>query len=269
MRERTNRWGRVCSACVFACALSIGGCGGGDDDDDSSREGGGSGGSSTLVIPFELGNNRPCDALGIKNVRAELNEDDPEGISVTQPCTNGEVRVRNIQGGTYRVTLYGENADKVAIMDSSQIGPVTINVAGGDNTTTVKPPVTLTAAASKLYLRWNLGFGSCKGVDIESFYVKVWRSNGDELLLSATLDCEEEGDDVDQYRQVPDPNRALGGGDVGEVTVAPLDHNGTTVGMPASFKFDAPGPGKDIRLSISCTDGACRGSGKPDVAKDD
>jgi hypothetical protein len=257
MPNRNNVIARVTSGCALTCALLASvSCGGGDDDSE------GGSGSGTLVIPFELGNMRPCDALMVKTVRADLND---EEITQTVNCTNGEVRIRNLRAGSYTILLYGENADEVAIMDSSQVGPVTVNVAGGDNTTVVKPPVTLTAAAAKLYIRWTLGFGSCKGVDIESFYVKVWRRNGDELLLSATLDCELEGDDVDQYRVVPDPNRALGGGDVGEVTVAPLDHNGTVVGMPVSFKFDSPGAGKDIRLSVSCTDGACRGSGKPDV----
>jgi hypothetical protein len=214
-----------------------------------------------LVIPFELGNDRTCDAVGVKYVRAVL--DDGE-YDKTVPCDNGEVRFTNIHAGAYDLEMYGLDDDKVAVMDSVAAGDLTVDVVGDGSTTIHKPDVTLTAAPAKLLVRWNFGFGTCKGLGIDRFVVKVWRGTGDDLLLSKDLPCEEEGHGTDQYREVADPDRRLGGDDVGEASVQAFDKADTAIGKPATFRFKAPGPGQAIKLSVTCSDDACRSSGTPD-----
>jgi hypothetical protein len=217
--------------------------------------------TGTLVVPFELGNRRSCMALAVKTVRAELDD----GMYMEEaPCTNGQIRFKELPPGSYRVRMFGVDASGVAVMDSLQTGDVVVHVAGNDTTVVTQPAVTLTAAPAHLLLRWDFGFGTCKGVGVDRFALKVWRGDGDELLLDASLPCNSEGDGPEQYRTVPDSTRQLGGGEVGEVSVQPLDKTGIKVGEPVMFLFDAPGPGRSIKLSLTCSDGACTGSGKPD-----
>jgi hypothetical protein len=217
--------------------------------------------TGTLVIPFQLGNRRTCDALGVKTVRAEL--DDAMYVSEA-PCSNGQVRFKELAAGSYHVRLFGVDGTGVAVMDSVESGKVVVNVIGEDATVVVQPAVILTAAPAHLLVRWNFGFGTCKGVGVDRFAVRVWHKDGDELLLDATLPCSAEGDGEEQYRSVPDVDRQLGGGEVGEVSIQPLDKTGIAVGEAVVFRFDAPGPGHDIKLSLNCSEGACSSTGKPD-----
>jgi hypothetical protein len=217
--------------------------------------------TGTLVVPFELGNRRTCSALAVKTVRAVL---DDGMFSEEAPCSNGQVRFRDLPAGSYHVRLFGVDANGVSIMDSLHSGDVVVNVVGNDTTVVAQPAVTLTAAPAQLLLRWNFGFGTCKGVGVDRFAVKVWRSAGDDLLIDAAVPCESEGDGPDQYRKVTDSMRQLGGGEMGEITVQAVDKTGVKVGEPVQFRFDAPGPGRSIKLSLNCLEGACTGSGKPD-----
>ena len=249
MRERASLGPKIASACALGWLLIGGACG---DAADST---------GTLVVPFELGNRRTCAALAVKTVRAELDD----GLFMEEaPCSNGQVRFKELPAGSYRVRLFGVDANGVATMDSLQSGAVQVNVVGNDTTVVTQPAVTLTAAPAHLLLRWSFGFGTCKGIGIERFVVKVWRVGGDELLLDASLPCESEGEGADQYRSIPDGARQLGGGETGEVSVQPLDKTGVKVGEPVMFSFDAPGAGRNIKLSLTCDEGACSGMGKPD-----
>jgi hypothetical protein len=217
--------------------------------------------TGTLVVPFELGNNRTCDMLGVKTVRAEL---DDKSHTAEVPCANGQVRFQDIPAGSYSLQMFGVDASGVEIMDSFTSGDVTVNVPGDDNTVVNHPSITLTAAPAHLLVRWNFGFGTCKGVGIDRFMIKVWRGSGDALLLNETLDCTQEGDGVDQYRSVDDADRRFSGDDAGEISVQPLDKTSINVGSAVTFNYSAPGSGHDVKISLTCTDGACTGSGKPD-----
>jgi hypothetical protein len=238
-----------------ACAagLLFAACGG----DDSA----GGSGTDTLVVHFELGNDRSCDALGVETIRAELND---KQIVQQAPCMNGQVRFRDLPTGTYHIKLFGLDEDGIEVMDSYTSSDTIVNVAGDDQTIDLKPAVTLTAAPAHLLVRWNFGFGTCKGVGIDRFVIKAWRGTGDNLILSQTMACSLEGEGKDQYRTIDDPDRRFGGDEWGEVSVQPFDKNDVEVGMAASFKFKAPGPGHDVKLSVNCEDDACTGSGKPD-----
>lgn len=238
--------------CWLSCSL-VGACGDGSAD-----------GSSTgnLVVPFNVGNSQPCDVLGVKNVRAELND---MSYVQTAPCTAGQVRFVGIPAGTYNVQLYGVDDMGVDVMDSVSDGDVSVNVTGNDQTTRRQPPVTLTAAPAHLYVRWDFQFSSCKGAHIQSFAVKAWRGSGDTLLLSQTLDCMADGDGPDGYHEIDDPERRLVGEENGEVSVQPYDLNKSEIGSPVIFKYRAPGKGYDVKVTVECdASGFCDGSGKPD-----
>jgi hypothetical protein len=139
-----------------------------------------------------------------------------------------------------------------------------MNVIGDGTTVVADRPVKLTATPAHLYLRWSFGFGSCKSSGIDLFAISVWRSDGSELLLSTELACRLDGEGSEGYRAVADPERALAGDQVGEVSVQALDRSGLELGEIVTFEFPAPGPGHDIKLSLTCEEGACTGSGHPD-----
>lgn len=226
---------------------------GGDD--------GGGGGSGILVVPFELGNDRSCESVGVESVRAELKGTDLEGEA---DCNAGQVRIKNVPAGSYRVTMSALDSNGVAVMDNVSSGDATASVSGEGHTDVVDPKVTLTAAPAHLKVRWNFSFSSCKGAGIDTFDVKAWRGSGDTLIVKETLSCTEEGEGRGGYRPIDDPERRFGGDVGGEVSVQPLDKDKVPVGKAAVFKFKAPGAGHDVKVTVDCNEGSCSGSGKPD-----
>jgi len=233
--------------------MSFAACGDGDP---------GGGSTGTLVVPFQLGNKQPCDALGVVKVRAELN--DREHTTVAQ-CSNGQVRFVEVPAGTYKIQMYGLDDDNVEIMDSVAFGEASVDVAGNDQTSVSKTIVTLTAAPAHLYVRWGFGFGTCRGAGVDSFVIDVWRAGGANRVIGQTMECTLEGEGADQYREIADPDRRLSGDEGGEVSVQPLDRNKYEYGKAVIFKYKAPGPGHDIRVTVNCDgDGGCSGTGRPD-----
>ena len=212
-----------------------------------------------LVIPFKLGNSKSCQDVNVETVRAEL---DDGYMKEEVDCIDGEVRIDNVPEGQYNVALYGISGG-FPVMDSLGGDKVVANVAA-QATTIVDPAVVLTAAPAKLQVRWNLGFSSCEGSDLAKFKVSAWESNGVDLLLNATIDCNTAGEGTLQYRTVKDTDRALSGDLLGEVSIQPVDSNGSEVGDPAVFTFDPPGAGHPVRLSIECDSSGCTGSGMQD-----
>jgi hypothetical protein len=235
---------------LAAAALTTVGCGSTKHQD-----------SGTLVVPYQLGNHRDCAALGIVSVRAELDEG---ALSQEVDCDAKQLRFNVLKPGHYDVIVYGIDKDGVQTMDSLAAGPVPIDVVGGGTTVVVDPAINLTAAPAKLELRWDLGFGSCDSSSIASFAVSAWRSDGSDLLMQTKVSCSMTGQGREQYRLVPDKERALSGDELGEVDVQAVDSHGFPMGEPATFSFDAPGPGGQVKLSLDCGQGRCKGSGKPD-----
>jgi hypothetical protein len=253
MRNRTSIQRKVALSAAFGSSLWVAACGGGD----------GSGGSpGTLVVPFELGNNRSCEAAGVDYVVAELGDED---YVQEAACSNGQVRFLNVPAGNYEIKISAFDEEDVEVMDSFNASDTMVSVEGNERTSEHKPAVTLTAAPAHLMVRWTFGFTTCRGASIDRFAIKVWQSGGDSLLLSQTLPCVLEGNtNRDGYREIEDPERRLSGEQAGEVTIQPLDKMGVGVGPAAAFKYKAPGPGHDVRVSVECDQGACRGTGKPD-----
>ena len=238
----------VCSLLAAAC--------GGDDDGESPGSSRG-----TLVVKYQLGNNRTCDSLGVKSVKAVLNgKEYPDEA----PCENYELRFRDLPAGSYRVELFGVDQDGVEIMDSIDQPDTVVNLPGGDQTVVVKPDVKLSAAPAHLKVRWSFGFGTCKGAGIDSFEIALWGASGLQEVLGDTLDCLAEGEGREQYREIDDPDRNFRGDEPGEVSVQALDKNSVDIGPAAVFKFKAPGPGHDLKVTVNCESNSCTGTGKPD-----
>ncbi len=214
-----------------------------------------------LVVPYELGNHRQCGDLGIVSVRAELDEGN---LSQEVDCGAGQVRFNLLQPGHYDVVVYGVDDSGVQAMDSLAAGPVPVEVVGSGTTVVVDPAVKLTAAPAKLQLRWDLGFGSCESSSIDSFAISAWRSDGSDLLMQTKVPCSTVGKGREQYRLVPDMERALSGDELGEVDVQAQDSHGIPMGESVTFNFAPPGAGGEVKLSLNCMDGGCKGSGVPD-----
>jgi hypothetical protein len=216
--------------------------------------------TGVLVVPYELGNARDCESLGIVGVRVELDN----GDYAETDCDAGEVRFNLLDPGRYDVIVYGLDDEGVAVMDSLEAGPTSIDVIGSHTTVIVDPAVRLTAAPAQLKLRWEFGFGSCEAAAIERFGISAWRSDGSELLMTTEVSCAMPGEGRDQYRVVPDEERELSGDELGEVEIQPYDGHDLPIGEPVIFGFDSPGPGRDVRLSLTCDVGGCEGSGLAD-----
>lgn len=216
-------------------------------------------GTGKLVVPFELGNGRECSELGVVEVRAEL--DDGE-IAETVDCDAGEVRFSDVKPGAYEVVLYGLDEDGVAILDSLADPPYEVEIEEG-KTVVLDPEAALTLAPAKVLVRWNFGFGSCESASITDFEVSAWTDDA-ERLLQTRVTCGTSGEGRDQYRTVPDDERELKGDEVSEIELQPVDRDGEAVGAATVFTFDPPGPGREIKLSLTCDETGCDGSGMPD-----
>jgi hypothetical protein len=217
--------------------------------------------AGVLVVPFELGNHKSCEELGITDVRAEL---DDGFLQEEVRCDAGEIRFDDLEPGAYQVKLFGLDADGFAAMDSVESGERVVRVPGDGNTVVADPAVVLSAAPAHLQLRWDFGFGSCGSASVKHFGIDAWRVDGSELLLQQKLDCGMAGEGDDQYRLVPDPERQLGGDQLGEVSVQAYDENDFAIGEPVLFTFEAPGAGREVNLSLACDESGCTGSGEPD-----
>ena len=218
--------------------------------------------TGTLIVPFKLGNDRHCDEFDVDRVYGEL--DDGSEFTDDVKCEAGKVMFSQVPEGTYRLRLYGYDNDEIAVMDSLNRAELHVNVIG-DETLLQEPDVMLTPSPANLKVRWTFGFGSCRSAGISTFLITVWRADGSDLLLEDEMDCDEIGDlDDAYYRVVPDPKRGLSGWAVGEATIQALGPDRGEVGDVLEFTFDAPGPGRDIKLSFSCEEDACSGSGRPD-----
>ena len=233
--------------------MLVGGCGGSDSKSSAS--------SGTLVVPFQLGNNRSCDDAGVSYVVAELGNTD---YVQEAPCENGQVRFLNVPAGSYEIKISAFDEEDVEVMDNHESSDGMVDVEGDNRTSEHEPAVTLTSAPAHLLVRWTFGFTTCKGASIDHFSIKAWRGGGDDLLVSKSLACNAEGSGKDQYRTIDDPDRRFSGEQAGEVTVQALDKEDVNVGPAAVFKYKAPGAGHDVRVSVECDQGACKGSGKPD-----
>jgi hypothetical protein len=245
MRTGLTRYGIVV---LLAAAAS--GCFGEDEPD-----------TGVLVVPYQLGNARDCESLGIVSVRAELDGGD---FAEEVDCDVGQVRFDLLDPGHYDVVVYGIDEDGVAVMDSLGDRPIDIDVIGSGTTVIVDPAVRLTAAPAQLKLRWQFGFGSCESASIERFGVSAWRSDGSELLMTSEVACDTPGEGRGQYRLVPDDERELSGDELGEVEIQPYDTHDLPIGEAVIFGFDSPGPGGEVLLSLDCDVGGCEGSGKAD-----
>ena len=212
---------------------------------------------ATIIVPFTLGNQKSCQDLDIVSVRAEL--DAGEIYEETVDCDKGEIRFDGVLEGKYELTLFGQDKDGIDVMDSLAEDPIELKLSEGQWLEV--DSVVLGDAPAKLLVGWSFERGGCQ--DIAEFSVSAWKTGGSEMLLTAILQCDAEGD-KDGYVRVPDPKRLLSGDQFGEVGVVALGANGAEVGDVVTFAFDPPGRGRSVRVSVTdCRDG-CKGTGKPD-----
>jgi hypothetical protein len=229
--------------CLCAALLACSACGGAEASGPSQY---------TLVVQFQLGPGVSCDSLGVTEVRGEL---DGAAYVASSPCQGGQVRFQGIPSGTYAIQLFGLDADGYEILDSYDSVVESVMVGGSEETTVSPSVVVLTETPARLSVRWDFDYSSCADARIAEFEISVWV--GAKLIIGQTLDCLLPADLPSGYRSIVDPDRRLSGSIAGEVTVQPFDLDGVDYGNAVLFKYRAPGPGRDIRLTVKCQDGAC------------
>jgi hypothetical protein len=221
-------------------------------------------GPGSLVVDYVLGNNKMCAELGIDRVEVRayqgtLAEPTAE-YEDTKLCNDdNEVELTEITPGIYAVSVVGYDDAGVAIFDNLGQSQTerTVEVFEAAETTT---EAELTARPAQLRIAWRLGeggFGNCSGVGIDRFEVTAYEEGGGTVLLETVLDCELPPEEGENYRLVPDPDRALNGTRFGEVGIQALDASGNSVGVSAAFAFAPPGAGYPVELNIECTDMGC------------
>lgn len=219
----------------------------------------------TLVVSFKLGSGQSCSQADVTRIKATLDED--EYVEEVD-CSEQEVRFDAIKTGTYDLKVYGIDKDGFAVMDSLDMDPDKTEVSITEGST-VTVDVRLTSTPAKLKIRWKLDsdtYDDWNSLGIESFEITAWNEDGADVLLDTEIDRSKAADDKDHYRIVADPDRELKGDDFGSVQVQPLDKNGTKVGSKpaAEFSFESPGAGRVVKISVTCDNSGCKGSGSPD-----
>lgn len=218
-----------------------------------------------LTVPFVLGNWVSCDDAGIAYVQAVL-DGDVENAQVVD-CDQGEIYFTDLPAGGYSVVIYGysseTSASETPVMDSLASPEVYVDVAGNAS---VSDMVFLTAAPVELRVRWQWDYISCENADVSFFEIKAWTADALSPLLTQQIPCDTDETDFDKYRLVPDPDRDLKGNIIGQVSVTPYREDGRILGNRegAKFVFSPPASGETVRLTVSCGDYGCEGSGSPD-----
>jgi hypothetical protein len=206
-------------------------------------------GPGSLIIPVRLGNNKTCDEVEVTQLRASL--DDGEYVEEAE-CEEDEVRMGGIAAGEYDLTVQGLAKDGIAIMDNLADGPFEVRVIGDGATVTVDEQQLLDAPA-RLLVRWDFMFTQCTDANIEEFDVSAYETGGTALLLRSTLECLAPADEADGYHTVPDPDRELKGGLVGEAELS----WGPDADQRVSYVFEPPGAGRAVRLGLVCDASGC------------
>jgi len=217
--------------------------------------------SGSLQVSFQLGSGKSCGEFDIERVEAVLTNNDSD-YDETVNCDKGEIRFNDVEPGTYDLRLFGYDSNSAAVK-SSILQEATIKAG---ETTMIEKPIPLLDAPAKLKIRWDFEFSDCETEGIGGFHVTAFSGGGSDILFeNRDIACDSKPDDDDgKYHTVPDEDRDLKGDDFGEVTIQPYDVNSADLGDAINFSFDNPGPGGEIKLSLSCGDTGCIGSGKPD-----
>lgn len=221
-------------------------------------------GPGSLTVSYMLGNNKTCAELGIDRLEVQVFqgtvEEPTNEYGDTMLCQDdAEILIDTIEPGIYSFAMYGYDEDGVAVLDNFD-QPTSERQVEIFEAAESSIEAELTARPAQLEVRWRLGvdgFASCDGVGIDAFEIVAYQVDGSSVLLEAELDCELTGDETTGYRLIPDPERELNGTLFGEVGVQAVDAAGNSVGAPAAFTFEPPGPGYTIQLAIECTDLGC------------
>ncbi len=219
-------------------------------------------GPGSLLVSYELGNNKACDEVGVVSIRADLftGDYDPMAVDYTEEvsCDAGEVAFDPVEPGVYNIRVSGYDDSGMATFDN--LGQIASErrleiFEAAESTLDAE----LTARPADLKIGWRLGdggFGNCAGVGIDRFEIVAYQTGGGSILLETTLACELNGD-AQGFRLVEDPDRLLNGVLFGEVGIQALAANGSEVGSPAIHVFEPVGPGYPVELTIECTEAGC------------
>jgi hypothetical protein len=212
-----------------------------------------------LTISYALGfNEQTCEAAGVVNVRANLNE-----ISQIDPCSDtGDMLVSGVPARTYNDFLVeGVDAEGITIFDSLDMSnPQSVTVHSGASQV-VDTVLTATPAKISVVLAlFDENMNPYLGTDtspVTAVEVIALRGGGSSLHSHEFIVAESSNPLI-----VPDEGRAIAGDLVNGVRINYTANNADLTVMvdgAASFSFDPPGHGRLVELRVECLGEVCTG----------
>lgn len=224
------------SIVALAASLSLGGC---KDDP----------GPGDLRVPYRLGNDLSCSSQEVESIRITLNPG-AEDIVAEAACGGGEVLVDRVDPGRYFMLVEAIDAEGFAVMDNAlDVELPRVEVLGDSEVEA--PTQTLSTTPVGLEIAVDFAASSCTASGIAEFEVTTFDDSETEVLLSATLPCD---DAIAGYRKIEDPDRDLRPGTFGAVRVQALDGDGAEVGAAIVQTFTPPKAGRTIKLLLEDCD---------------
>lgn len=221
----------------------------------------------SLIVPFVIGADVACSALGVTEVTVQLVKSASSGTAdslVAEEkvlCDDHEAEFTGVAPGSYNVQITGVDGEGVVIVDNLGIEPpAKAEITSGAQNTADE--VVLLPTPARILVRWQLngGFGMCSDVPVAEFDVRTFEKGGLSPLLGHVFACDPEEDPVEGYNLVLDPDRNIAGDDLDLITINALDDKGgDLVTAPLRFAIDPPGLGRTVKLTaiVNCDMGAC------------
>lgn len=222
-----------------------------------------------VEIPFEIGVvAAACSAAGVVDVRMTITQQLEEGgqaapMTEEAACEEGKVVFSGINAGTYELLAEGLAGDGVVVVDNLDASSLK-SVEVLENTTVTSDPVVLTFTPARVQVAWELTKGGfqaqCANVATAKFEVTAAKSGGIVPLGDpAVFTCDAAADEF-PYHTVPDAMRLIDGATLDTVVVQPLDASDAPLGAKVSVPFTSPGPGRSVKIKLSCVDDVCTGA---------
>ncbi len=220
-------------------------------------------GGMTLNVRLgpDTANAATCSQFDVQEIRATLGDSEYEAsgacgddlVFSDVPAGRWDLAVEAIDSQGFTVLDNGADDERIEILAGSVIDHQS----------------QLTATPAQVMVRWSVNLGGFQAqcsdpmVETDRFRVEAWDDIGGRLA-EHTFNCDDPADAEEgaSYRVVPDPDRAIKGNLLSEVSVTVLRADGTELAPIPRFMLDTPpGAGRKLFLTVSCDDNSCQSTG--------
>jgi len=221
--------------------------------------------TGSLIVPFQIGANVACSAIGVTDVTVQLWTMPSEGAEPTMAeeetvaCDDKQAVFSSVDAGRYEVRAFGIDDQMIGIVDNGGKDPVdTAEVTSGAENTS--DPVLMSTTPATVEVRWSIGGGfvQCSAIPSKKFRVSLFENGGANQLHTHTFPCDEMGDGMG-YHLVLDEGRDIKGDQLDLILVEPLDAQDKLNGTGAQFVLTPPGHGRTVKVStnVDCPMDTC------------